>query len=249
MNFDRYEWRGDLFASDLPVLLQKFHTELSLIEREWLDTFTVYFDNYEEVHETRRTARLRSYGEIPAEGVTLSYLKKLRWQLEVKSDKAKNRVIYFEGLPTKISSGLYAESGDSFTDTQLLPQILRVTRRRHYSYGERIEESERITVDVQRLNYFFDTNEHLIFLGDLGPRVEIKSKTQKELTSLIRKYSLDEIAWVLKHRSQHLYFQHCLRSVLSKESYEGFPEVELKYSLSSASHKELLKTILDWVSS
>lgn len=219
----RSEWRGDFFASELPALDRRIgELQLPHIVRPHKDTATIFLTPSADV--TATPLRLRGYGDFsettdlldidPDHGV---------WRLERKEDTTKQ-------LLAKVSiSGVLG-------DDSLQPQVVRLASRNHFQLGDRddgVDETRRLTVDASRRVFAVGPDYRTIFLGDLGPRVEVKTPTEEETTAWVDRLILQDLAAALPNRSLELYMQHILRGMIHKNTYAGHPELEAKFSVAN----------------
>ncbi len=166
----RSEYRGDFFASDLPVLerqIQELH--LTPIKRPHRDTATIFLTPSEDVLPS--AIRIRGYGEFSdATDVFSKDSSGVEWQLERKNDTTKQLLAR-------------ASMAAILKDSSLRPQTMRLAGRKHFQLGESLDEQRRLTVDESRRVFAVNSDYRLTFLGDLGPRVEVKAPAQEEATS------------------------------------------------------------------
>jgi hypothetical protein len=172
----REEWRGDMFRSDLAGVLPRLIPG-ARIARPHRDTITI--------------VRIRAYGDLPdlSPHTISGFLDhRLAGKLQAKSsvaagicDEVDTEPIH-EGLEDfpRVPQHLELESR-TYT-----PHSLRVARCQHYSAAELLGRSEadtehhRVTLDVERHLFRLD-GEEPTYLGDLGPRLEIKAPSPDEL--------------------------------------------------------------------
>ena len=253
----REEWRGDLFRSDLAGVLPHLSAE-ARIDRPHRDTITVFYARDGEWVEDERPMRIRAYGDLPdlSPHTIAGFLDhRLAGKLQVKSsvsagicDEVDTEPVHagldqFPGLPHHLE----------FDSLKYSPHSLRVARRQHYSAAKLLGRSEadtehhRVTLDLERHLFRLDS-EQPTYLGDLGPRLEMKTPAPEEVQTVQEALGVADLCVRLPYRSLELVFQDLLLGELSVARTSAFPEIEGKLEVSGARDTdEIGRALLDWV--
>lgn len=255
----REEWREDLFRSDLAGVLPRLGSE-ARIERPFRDTITIFYARGGRWVEDERPVRIRAYGDLPdlSPHTISGFLDhRLTGKLQAKSsvtagicDEVDTEAIHgepetFPRLPQHLEL-------DSRTYT---PHSLRVARRQHYSAAKLLGRSDadtehhRVTLDLERHLFRLD-REQPSYLGDLGPRLEIKAPSLDEVEGVQDGLGVRELCVRLPYRSLELVFQDLLLGELSVARTSSFPEIEGKLEVSGAADTdEMSDALVEWVDS
>ena len=255
----REEWRGDLFRLDLAGVLPHLSAD-ARIDRPHRDTITAFYAPDGEWVEDRRPVRIRAYGDLPdlSPHTIAGFLEhRLAGKLQVKSsvsagicDEVDTEPIHggleqFPRLPKHLEI-------DSRTFT---PHSLRIARRQHYSAAKLLRRSEadtehhRVTLDLERHLFRLD-GEQPTYLGDLGPRLEIKTPRPEEVEEVQEGLKVGGLCVRLPYRSLELVFQDLLLGSLSVARTSSFPEIEGKLEVNGTRESdEIGHELLKWVKS
>jgi hypothetical protein len=255
----REEWRGDMFRADLAGVLPRLRPG-ARIARPHRDTITIFYAPDGEWVEDKRPVRIRAYGDLPdlSPHTIAGFLDhRLEGKLQAKSsvtagicDEVDTEPIHagfedFPRLPAHVEL-------DSRTYT---PHTLRVARRQHYSAAELLGRSEadtehhRVTLDLERHLFRID-DEEPIYLGDLGPRLEIKAPAPDEVRAVQDGLEVADLCVRLPYRSLELVFQELLLRRLSVARTSSFPEIEGKLLVTGTRETdEIAGGLMDWVDS
>jgi hypothetical protein len=255
----REEWRGDLFRSDLASVLPHLSADAH-IDRPHRDTITAFYAPDGEWVEDKRPMRIRAYGDLPdlsPQTITSFLDHRVAGKLQVKSsvtadicDEVDTEAIHggFEQFP-RLPQHLEL---DSRTYT---PHSLRVARRQHYSAAKLLGRSEadtehhRVTLDLERHLFRLD-GEQPTYLGDLGPRLEIKAPGPEEVEAVQDGLGVRELCVRLPYRSLELVFQDLLLGALSVARTSSFPEIEGKLEVTGTRDTdEIGQELVEWVRS
>jgi hypothetical protein len=177
----------------------------------------VFFDT---PHGLATSLRMRGYGTVPEEVADADEVAIGKLYLEHKAEGVKTR-----------SAGTVVLGNVEINGLTHTPHALRVARRQHHTLGDPDDESRRITVDHGRRVFAIDHGTTLRYLGDLGPRIEIKSPDVDEVSRAVFAHSLDSKGYELPHRSQELYLEDILRRLIPINTYSSLPEIEKKYEI------------------
>jgi hypothetical protein len=248
-----------MFRSDLAGVLPRLSPE-ARIQRPHRDTITIFYAPDGEWVEDARPVRIRAYGDLPdLSPHTISGFvdHRLTGKLQAKSsvtagicDEVDTEPIHggledFPRLPQHLEL-------DSRTYT---PHSLRLARRQHYSAAELLGRTEadtehhRVTLDLERHLFRLD-REQPIYLGDLGPRLEIKAPSPDEVRAVQDGLGIGKLGIRLPYRSLELVFQDLLLGQLSVARTSSFPEIEGKLEVKGTREtEEIAGGLVEWVSS
>lgn len=225
----RAEWRGDLFAADLPILSGRL-ADFALIPRAFKHTLTIFLHPEGVPWDVRDNIRMRAYCDLPAissEAVAALLEAGVtgKLQAKVEGDVGALGMITLKREPG--SGTLRCRYGDRTYEAH----SLRVSERLHHSFAESGAEAEawRITVDLDRQLFSLDQS-GVTLLGQLGPRVEIKGPDAAEVARLRQSLDPGGLLKVRPNRSLELLFQAMLRRLVTPAP-RGFPEMEIKFDL------------------
>jgi hypothetical protein len=236
MSFEeRTEFRGDMFRSDLDQALGNLGERVP-ISRIHPDTISVFFMTDNEVEEG---LRLRGYGQAPNIVGRLGDITVSEFHLENKSGFNKSRL-----------DSLSLASPMEHEGRLHVPHAVRVARRDHYYLDQEGDEARRITIDYRRRVFALDAaiDQGVRYLGDLGPRIEVKSPSAAEVGHHVMALGLDDTSYTVHGRSMELLWGDRLKRVIAPMSYIGLPEVEKKYTVrrgSVAQWPDLISTFVD----
>ncbi len=239
---NRIEMKFDLFQHDLAAILPIVEASLSELTRPYETTATIHFTD--PVHGAPSVDfgnRLRGYFDQSSVKPCIGTLGRLDWKIETKHRKIKKVEGRLHGLsPAAGSSSAFVVRGK--------PQVantLKLAKRRHFALGQRQDESRRLTIDLHRSLYKFGDAE-LLHLGDMGPRLELKSPLGGH-RALIQRLSGGELHKSLPFSSLYLYFQHVLRSRICKSTFSHLGELEAKFAVKTGNARDLLQPVLEWI--
>jgi hypothetical protein len=252
---ERAEWRGDLFRSDLGRLAPHLPHQ-HRIERPTPDTITVFYGEGDRWVDRQRPVRLRIYGRLPdlSPHAVLELLRhRLHGKLQVKTSVDAGLVDHvemdsqgqdFPQLPAELHLG----------GRVLTPHSLRVARREHFAVGPVLgrepSERERMTIDTERHLFRLAGRAEPVYLGDLGPRLEIKAPTQDDVDEIAQRLGVTTLVRHLPYRSLELLFQDLLRDEITVARDGELPEMEGKLELVDPQDAERAAAALpEWVRS
>lgn len=257
---ERDEWQGDLFRSDLATVLPHLPAKAK-IDRPFRDTITVFYAQDGRWVEDRRPVRIRTYGDLPdlSPQTIASFLgHRLTGKLQVKisaeagvADEVDVKALHghaeeFPHLPSHLD----------VEGTMYTPHSVRIARRRHYSVGALLDTDEdeterhRVTIDLERHLFRLAESDAPVYLGDLGPRLEIKAPSPDEVRRVQEALGVTDLTAHLPFRSLELLFQDLLLSELSVARSSEFPEIEGKLEVTGdRDTDEIGEQLVDWVRS
>jgi hypothetical protein len=240
---DRSEWRGDLFRSDLTQVTPRLPGELRL-ERPTPHTITVFYGDGDAWVDDRKPVRLRTYALLPdlsPDALSALLTHRLQGKLQVKRGADDGSVEHIEmesqdaDLP-ELPAELHLD------ERRLTPHSVRVAVREHYAigplFGRPESEHERLTVDVERHLFRLADRPQPTYLGDLGPRLEIKAPSREECDTVATDVGVAGLARHLPYRSLELVFQDLLRDAIATARDGDVPEMEGKLELVDAAGAE-----------
>jgi len=226
----RAEWRGDLFATDLPLLAGCLD-DFAAIPRPFKHTLTIFLHPEGEPWDVENTIRMRAYCDlhtVSSEAVAALLEMGITGKLQAKIEgevRALGKIM----LKREPETGkLHCRHGGRIFDAR----SLRVSERLHYSFADfgADAEARRITVDLDRQLFALDELGRITPLGQLGPRIEIKGPDMAMVERLRRSIDPDALLKVRPNRSLELLFQAMLRRLVTPAP-RGFPEMEIKFDL------------------
>jgi len=226
----RAEWRGDLFAADLPMLAGRLG-DFPVISRPFKHTLTIFLHPEGEPWDVENNIRMRAYCDLPtlsAEAVAALLETGITGKLQAKIE-GDVRALGLITLRREPGTGkLRCRHGDGIFDVR----SLRVSERRHHSFADfgADAEARRITVDLDRQLFVPDETGGITLLGQLGPRIEIKGPDVAMVEHLRRSLDPHGLLKVRPNRSLELLFQAMLRRLVTPAP-PGFPEMEIKFDL------------------
>jgi hypothetical protein len=231
---ERSEWRGDLFRSDLGGLLHRLPHE-HRIDRSLPDTITVFYGEGDRWVDGQRPVRIRTYSRLPdlsPHAIVELTGHAITGKLQVKRSSDGGLVDHVE----MDSEGQTFPSlpAELHVDGRVLtPHSLRVARREHFAAGPLLgdrpaSERERITIDVERHLFRLAGRDVPAYLGDLGPRLEIKGPERADVDAIADKLGVTGLVANLPFRSLELLFQDILREKVTVSLGSDLPEIEGK---------------------
>jgi hypothetical protein len=249
----RFEWRGDAFASELPHVLQRLEGA-RVISHELPHTLTIFLQQEDAAFGLDRTLRIRAYcalKDLSSESVRRALVDDgLRSKLQLKATG---------GATTELANGrivtLYAgaeDTHDASMELQLgperyVPASVRVAERVHYELPSTIgAQPFRVTVDTARHLYRM-TAGTLHELGAMGPRVEIKATDERDVAAALRVLNHDAVLVPLRYRSLELLFGDMLRDAVAASALAGSPEIEAKFDLAGCDAASATAAALGWI--
>jgi hypothetical protein len=226
----RAEWRGDLFAADLPLLAESLGN-FPVIPRPFKHTLTIFLHPEGHPWDMDDNIRMRAYCNLPAistEAVAALLEVGITGKLQTKVE-GNVRALGEVTLRREPETGkLRARYRDRIFDAR----SLRVSERRHHSFADfgTDAEARRITVDLDRQLFALDEIGRLALLGQLGPRIEIKGPNLAMVERMRRSIDPHGLLKLRPNRSLELLFQAMLRRLVTPAP-RGFPEMEIKFDL------------------
>ncbi|MEA2688905.1 MAG: hypothetical protein QOD51_1512 [Candidatus Eremiobacteraeota bacterium] len=246
----RVEWRGELFASDLSLVLGRL-AGARITRYDLPHTLTIFLQQDSAASpRIDRTLRLRSYSdlaEITPETVRRVIADGIAAKLQLKAAG---------GATTEIGAGRIvmlhagAEPGTD-PDWELRlgadrfePASVRVARRTHHELSGIGARPVRVTVDHER-HLFRVAGGVLRPLGEMGPRVEVKAATANDVDAALAQINPDGVMRRLRFRSLELLFQDLLREIVVPND-AGSPEIEMKFAF-TGEPAALSGAAIDWL--
>jgi hypothetical protein len=231
---ERSEWRGDLFRSDLGLLAPHLPHHLR-IDRPTPHTLTVFYGEGDRWVDHHRPVRIRAYArlfDLSPHAIVEMTRHRLRGKLQVKRSVA-------EGLADHVEMDSEGQEfpqlpAELHLDGRILtPHSLRVARRDHFAVGPLLgnrpaSEHERVTIDVERHLFRLAGRDEPVYLGDLGPRLEIKAPSQADVDDIADRLGVAQLVHHLPYRSLELLFQDLLRDEIQVARDSDLPEMEGK---------------------
>ena len=248
----RVEWRGDLFASDLPRLMGRLGGATAT-PYELPYTFTIFLLHANAEFGLDRVLRIRSYSDLrdlSPDSVHGAILEGLRSKLQVKAasgattELANGRVVpFYPGAERAGESSLELQLGDAL----YTPASVRVARRLHYELPSAFGAAPfRVTVDTERHLYRI-AGAALRPLGAMGPRVEIKAADARDVAAALDGLNPDAMLRTLPFRSLELLFGDMLRDAVPASSTAGVPEIEAKFELTGCDAASATAAAVAWI--
>ncbi|MFY1620955.1 hypothetical protein [Micromonospora sp. WMMD736] len=239
----RNEVKYDLFRSDLPTIEKTIERDYPEIDRPQPVTLTLYFYSPERgAPDVDTSFRLRTYAHLDdPTAVTMGDIKKLTWRVEKKYGKTKERLGTIAGLPeSAVGDG---EAWD-LAGAVRRPNLLKMTRRRHFALAEAHDELQRLTIDLSREVVKMGRQPRP--LGDLGPRVEVKLPHDDESAVPITRRLRAAGHWK-PFAGLTSYFQFLLHSLVPMRTHLALPEIEYKHMLSSNNIERTFGQLSGWL--
>lgn len=235
---ERSEWRGDLFRSELGALMRRLPFQ-HRIDRPFRDTVTVFYGEGDRWVDRARPVRIRSYAMLPdlsPHAIVELLGHRLVGKLQVKRSVDGGFVDHVE------MDSLTGDEAQSFPELPaelhvdgriLTPHSVRIARREHFAAGPLLghdgpAERERVTVDIERHLFRLAGREQPTYLGDLGPRLEIKATTRADADAVADELGVTQLVRNLPFRSLELLFQDVLRDEVAVPQGSTLPEMEGK---------------------
>jgi hypothetical protein len=247
----RVEWRGDLFASDLPDFMRRLSSGRA-IPYDLPHTLTIFLQPRGRDLDVEKTLRIRCYCELtdlsPA-AVLATIAREIHGKLQVKersgtvTELAKGRVALV-GAPRDGAEGIWKLK---LAGEEYRAMSVRVAQRTHYEIDAG-GEVVRLTVDRRRLLFRLSPG-CPAFLGDMGPRVEIKAPDRRGVRAAQELVNADGILRRLPYHSLELLFQDRLRRLLDPGVPAGYPEIEAKFAVAGKGLRTLADRMEAWIQS
>lgn len=248
----RIEWRGDLFASDLPRFLERLRGA-HVTRYELPHTLTIFLQqDGAAAPRIDRTLRLRAYCALAAvtpETVQRAIADGVAAKLQLKAlggattELGAGRIVT---LQAGAEPGLDPEWALRLGEDRFEPASVRVARRTHYALPGRGTSPVRVTVDHER-HLFRAVAGRLRPLGEMGPRVEIKAAAAADVDAALATLNADGLLRRLRYRSLELLFGDVLRENVAPGSTAGVPEIELKFELETDDPAAARAAVIDWL--
>jgi hypothetical protein len=250
---ERAEWRGDLFRSDLGLLAPHLPHQ-HRIERPTPDTITVFYGEGDRWVDEQRPVRVRIYGRLPdlsPHAVVELLRHRLHGKLQVKTSADAGLVDHVE-MDSRGEDFPRLPAELHMDGRVLTPHSMRVARRDHFSVGPLLgreaSERERMTIDMERHLFRLAGRSEPTYLGDLGPRLEIKAPTQDDVDAIAAQLGVEALVRHLPYRSLELLFQDLLRDELTVAREGELPEMEGKLEVVDPADAQAASDALpDWV--
>lgn len=244
----RLEWRGDLFASDLPPFLARLEP-VRPVPYSLSHTLTIFLGMADADFSPGETLRLRSYcalSDLTADGVRRAVADGLSGKLQVKAPRGRITEL-LEGPVSFLHATAERERGAwerlQIGDRALKPASVRVARRLHY---ELPGSPARVTVDLER-SLLRVAGGELRCLGDMGPRIEIKAPRAADVRQALRTLDPDGLLRRLRYGSLELLFQDLLRDVIRPTAGQAKPEIEAKFELPDTGVAVAAAVVTEWL--
>lgn len=239
----RIEWRGDLFALDLPPFLERLESA-RIVPYQLSHTLTIFLRVPDADFSTASTLRVRCYcalDDLDPESIRRAIADGLSGKLQMKALGGNTREL-LEGpirfLRPSTERDLCAWSRMQVGDKNLEPASVRVARRVHYELP-----SARVTVDLER-SLFRIAGDTLRSLGDMGPRIEIKGSRSRDVRDALSLLNSDGTLRRLRYGSLELLFQDMLRDFIRPLSGESKPEIESKFELAAVDMPSAARAVI-----
>lgn len=245
----RTEWRGDLFASELSSARARL-ARFPILPRPFAHTITVFLHPAEEPEwALDRAIRLRTYDDLLAiteENLSARLNTGLTGDLQVKEEAGGMRVLGRSTLryDEAIGAPVCWLDGRAF-----VARSLRVSRRVHHTFAEAgvgdaaAAEAMRVTVDLERHLFQCAAGRGLTFLGEMGPRIEIKGPTLEMVRRVRERIDPERVLRRMPNRSLELLFGALLREIVSPAP-TGFPEAETKFDVRGELDRPLVERLI-----
>ncbi len=233
MSDARIEWRGDLFATDLPAArigLECF----PVIARPFRHTITIFLHPArDEEIDLGTIIRLRAYQDLPvisADAIAALLRNGVHGKLQRKAQSGAMR-----SLGSATLHWPNHDAGLLVSGTRYRPLSVRVSDRLHHSLADAAPfgpeaEARRVTVDLDRHLFRLAADGEVRLLGQLGPRIEFKGPTQAWVDQSRVAVDADHLVRRRPNRALELLFQDILRDRVTPAP-AGFPEIELKFDV------------------
>jgi hypothetical protein len=244
------EWRGDLFASDLPAFMKRLDGARA-IPYELPHTLTVFLQPRNRDLDVEKTLRLRCYCELPElspVAVVEAIAREIQGKLQIKERSGK---------VTELARGAAAWVGEpasplaerlwtiKLAGIHYRAMSVRVASRGHFEI-DLPQDVVRLTVDRQRLLFRLG-KDSARFLGDMGPRVEIKAAGQASARAVQQRINPDGLLRRLPYHSLELLFQDELRKLIDAGVMRGYPEIESKFEAGASGFSTLPRRLEKWI--
>jgi hypothetical protein len=248
----RTEWRGDVFAADLSSVRHRLAAARP-VAYDLPHTLTVFLQPEGKDLDVEKTLRLRGYCELPdfsPAAVMESIARGLDGKLQIKERS---------GAFTEVARGLVMLAGEpksrpseGIWNLKLAGQFyrarsVRVARRSHFEL-DLPGETARLTLDSQRLLFRLGRGSAR-FLGDMGPRVEIKAGSASSARLVQSAIDPDAVLRRLPYHSLELLFQDQLRRTIDPSTLTGYPEIESKFDAARTPMRTLPGRLEKWIAS
>jgi hypothetical protein len=253
---ERSEWRGDLFRSDLGLLTPHLPDDLR-IDRPTPHTVTVFYGEGDRWVDRHRPVRMRIYArllDLSPHAVVELTRHRLHGKLQVKQSVEAGLVDHVE-MDSEGQDFPQLPAELHIDGRVLTPHSLRVARRAHFAVGpllgDRVpSERERMTIDVERHLFRMAGRDEPAYLGDLGPRLEIKAPCQPDCDAVAERLGVNGLVRHLPYRSLELLFQDILRDEITAPREGELPEMEGKLEVvDPADAGRAADALAGWVSS
>ncbi|QHS56042.1 hypothetical protein GWR56_11030 [Mucilaginibacter sp. 14171R-50] len=237
---DRIEWKGDFFKADLPIIMSRLQN-FQAIARPFSHTVTLFYKKPDANDYTHYTLRVRAYANLhcmdPA--AVLHYLNQgITGKIQFKKNHGEKTELGDISIASYPGESLNpALHQISIAGKTLVLESFRLSRRAHWCIEPDgiCEERElnRITLDFERYLYVVNPDKGLVFLGEMGPRLEIKSPTNVAVELVLALINRDGLMKEMNYRSLELLLQHKLTNIIPQETGKAFPEIEAKFDIAT----------------
>lgn len=249
----RVEWRGDLFASDLPAFLDRL-PEARVVPYKLSHTLTIFLREAGTEFDLNGTLRVRSYcdlADLEPESIRRAIAEGLSAKLQVKAMRGETTEL-INGQVVLLHAG--AERARAvwgrlqLADSSFEPASVRVARRVHYELPQSQPGTPltRVTVDLER-RLFRVADGTLRPLGEMGPRVEVKAAEYRDVGRVFKLLNPDHVLRRLRYGSLELLFQDMLRDVVRPVAAIVKPEIELKFQLAPVKVTAAAAAVTRWL--
>lgn len=235
----RVEWRGDLFRSELERLSEGL-CAFPVLRRRFTHTVTVFVQDVRSpVLDVRGGLRIRAYvdlDEISEHVVERLLAQPLRGKLQGKcgGQTAEAGDVLLRPAQDGRSRPAFAHGGTTY-----VAWSVRVARRVHRAFGPQLGiavagERHRVTVDEERHLFRISEDGRVRFLGELGPRIEVKAPSRAEVLAAVRAVDPNGVLKHVPNRSLALLLADAARDRVRHPKPRAFPEIELKLAATRA---------------
>ncbi|HTE21422.1 MAG TPA: hypothetical protein VK674_00085 [Candidatus Limnocylindria bacterium] len=263
----RNEWSGNLFASDLLAVRDCVEGTFEHLPMPGDAVATVFYAVDGSMKQDPGL-RARAYPDTFGGQDGLKNLKNLddlgvrRWELQGKSGsglKVKHRTID-NITPYVWQNGL-----------RIVPYALRLARREHYYLGDdehsdfattaadhqytyrtdrtdELNAARRLTLEASRRLYALAADHSLRHVGELAPRLEIKSPVSSEIGRVLAATALDEISYPVPYLPYEPILTDMIKQRITHDTAREDTGVEpAVYTVPPESSLAVLDQVSEWV--
>ncbi|RYU90909.1 hypothetical protein EWM62_09750 [Mucilaginibacter terrigena] len=235
---ERIEWKGDFFKADLSVVMARLQRFRPIV-RPFSHTVTLFYKKPDADDYTHYTLRIRTYANLQ-DMDAVSVLHFLNQGITGKIQFKKNH-----GEKTELGNiSVAACPGETLNHAlhqitiageTLVLESFRISKRMHWSIEPtrtlENRELKRITLDLERYLYLVTADRQLLFLGEMGPRLEIKAPANAAVELVLGIINRDGLMKEMNYRSLELLLQHKLANTIPQQTSKAFPEIEAKFDI------------------